>query len=199
VNQIGATVKPSTTIVTIGAGERQREVALRVFPGDGLVTVSTVGEQPQFVGTVSALNLRKPQFRVDAAFIVAFNRDDRKEVREKSDQAYQGAQAAMRAAASEPEGPPTTPPGPGTKYIVVDGLRIAFTPCVEHRTVTLHTGIGSPRYIGQARNLGDDDADTKLCFKDLWGGRFGDPGPSQDITEAAGNIWRAARDGEGAT
>jgi hypothetical protein len=138
VNQIGAIFKPSTTIVTIGEGERQREVALRIFPGDGL-------------GTVSALNLRRPQFRVEAAFIVAYNRDDRKEVREKSERAYQEAQAAMRAAAAgEPEAPPTTAPGPGTKYIVVDGLRIAFTPCIEHQTVSLHTAIGSPRYIGQA-------------------------------------------------
>lgn len=195
-NPIGAVSPPTTKRVRIGEGERTRDVDLRVFAGDGLVTVSTVEEQPRFVGTVSALNLRRPQFRVEPEFIVPFNQDDRRQVREAADTAYQAAQAAAKSSApAAPAAPPTIAPGPDTKYVTVDGLKLAFTPDIEHWAVSLHTGIGSPRYIGQARNIGEvDDAETDLWLHDLWHARFGGSGPSQDIKEAAGFIWRAVRD-----
>jgi hypothetical protein len=195
VNPIGAVIPPTTKRVAIGEGERERDVDLRVFAGDGLVTVSTVEEKPRFIGVVSALNLRRPQFRVEAHFIAALNRDDRRQVREAADAAYQAAQAAAKSSApAAPASPPTIRPGPGTKYVTVDGLKIAFTPDIKHRAVSLHTGIGSPRYIGQARNIGEvNDAETELWLKDLWHTRFGGPDPSQEIKEAAGFIWRAAQ------
>jgi hypothetical protein len=199
VNQIGAVVAPSTTRVTIGECDREREVQLRVFAGDGLVTVSTVGGEPRFAGMVSALSLRRPQFRVEPEFVAEFSRTERVQIREATDAAYQAAQSALKASApATPQTPRIVAPRKGSTHITVDGLKIAFTPDVASKSVSLHTAIGSPRYIGQARNIGEaDDAAAELWLKSVhWAARFGGSDLSQEIGEAAGNVWRAARDAQ---
>ncbi|MFG3342395.1 hypothetical protein [Glycomyces sp. NPDC048151] len=196
-NQIGAVIAPSTETVTIGEGDRERQVRLRVFAGDGLVTVSTTGGEPQFAGTVSALHLRRPQFRVETEFAPAFTTDERRDVREAAYAAYEAAMAALKAAApAEPAPPLILAPGKDSTVLTVDGLRIAFTPDTAHRAVSLHTAVGSPRYIGQARRVGDaGDAETELWLKSVyWAARFGGSDLSQEIKEAAGNVWRSSRD-----
>lgn len=193
-SQLEAVVACSTATVTIGEGDRKRDVELKVFPGNGLATVSTVEEGARFVGTVTALNVRQPKFKLKAAFVADFNTAEWREVEEGADAAYQ---AALHA--EDPDDPAILKPGRGTKYVTVDRLRIAFTPDLATRSVSLHTGLGTPRLIGQARNVGDDDTETNLELRRLWTARFSGPDLSQELTEAAGNVWRAARDARART
>jgi hypothetical protein len=192
---IGAKAAASEETVTIGSGERERTVRLRVFPGDNLVTVATVGERPRFLGMVSSLNSR-PQFQVEHEFAPEFTAQERREVREAADKAYRAEMKAL-AKPSKPAGPPLVPPGGVTRYFTVDDLKLAFTPDIANRSVSIHTGIGTPRFVGQVLGIDDTDDDKSvLWFKDLWSARFDLPGPSQDIKEAAGNVWRAAREAQ---
>ncbi|MEU6246443.1 hypothetical protein [Glycomyces sp. NPDC047010] len=194
---LGPEVGPhSTTTVTIGDGDRERVLALKVFASSGLATVSASEDAPEFLGTVTGLNTREGHFKPKAVVAGEFTQIECTALCQAADAAYQAAQANLRAASLvDPAGPPILAPRAGSTYLTVDGLKIAFTPDTGNGSVSLHTGTGSPRNIGQVRSLGGaGDAQAVLWLAGYWGFRFGGDDLSRELKEAAGNIWRAARD-----
>jgi hypothetical protein len=177
-------------LVTVRRSRKPRlRFRVELHPTDRTAIIHTDTEPPSYAGRVVGLGTGRPRCLLEAEFTEEIPGQCRRVLRQA---AVELNRAGLTPSTPAVELPEAQARSKDASCLNIQDVKLAFTVDLEHHAVSVHTGVGPPKYVGQVIHIGDG-LKTQFRLHPAWVGSFGEQDCRDDIRDAGVFQWHAKR------